>query len=313
MEKREVRNGFDEVNFTNLLSVSDVFKDDQTCRNYLEKVRWPGKRICPHCGSDSTCKFKDGKTYKCYRCRKQFTVTKGTIFERTHVPLRKWFLAFYIMTSHKKGISSCQLAKDIGVTQKTAWFMLHRIREAIRTKSFKKPLEGTIEADETYIGGKNRNRHFGKRKRGRGATGKTAVFGMVERKSGEVRSKPIKSADSETLQTAIRENVRPKSRLFTDDWLAYRALSKDYLHEIVCHSYKQYVRGEVHTNTLEGFWSHLKRGILGIYHHVSPKHLARYLDEFGHRFNTRTQKEAPRFEAALANCEGRLTYAQLIR
>jgi transposase-like protein len=306
-DTKEAKNG----NFKNLLEVAESFKTDQECRDYLEQLRWNGKRTCPHCGCAKTYKYKSGKIFKCGKCRMQFSVTKGTIFESSHVPLRKWFFAMYLMTSHKKGISSCQLARDIGVTQKTAWFMAHRIRLVIKAKSFRKPLEGTIEADETYIGGKSGNKRH--HKRGRSLSQKTPVFGMVERESGEVRCQPVERTNKACLQSIIHENVKPHSKLFTDDWPAYRSLGKEYVHEVIYHSYKQYVNGEVHTNTIEGFWSLLKRGILGIYHYVSPKHLARYCDEFGYRFNTRKSDDTPRFDKALANCEGRLTYAALIQ
>jgi transposase-like protein len=212
------------------------------------------------------------------------------------------------MTAHKKGISSCQLARDIDVTQKSAWFMTQRIRYAMKTKTVLKPMKNTVEADETYVGGK---RHKGKT--GRGSENKTPVFGLVEREKGEVRSMPVANAKKETLAPIIRENVSPSATIMTDEWGAYKGLSKDFKgHKVINHSAGQYARKGVHVNTIENFWSLLKRGIIGIYHHVSREHLHRYCDEFQFRYNSRERGDANRFEMMLGACEGRLTYNALI-
>lgn len=213
------------------------------------------------------------------------------------------------MTAHKKGISSLQLSRDIGVTQKSAWFMTQRIRLAMKNKSLFKPLSNIVECDETYIGGKKiRNS-----KRGRGAEHKTPVFGMVERQ-GEIFTIPVENCKKKTLQTIINDKVDKNARIMTDEWLAYKGLNKNYkMHNIVNHSRKEYVNGDIHVNTIEGFWSLLKRGIVGIYHSVSPKHLHRYCNEFNFRYNTKELKDNSRFTNMLNVCEGRLTYNELIR
>ncbi len=242
---------------------------------------------------------------KCSDCRKPFTVRVGTIFEESALPLQKWFMAIYILTAHKKGISSLQLSRDINVTQKTAWFMLHRIRYAVKTKSFNKPLTGTVESDESCFGGV----HSGKT--GRGSENKVPVFGMVER-GGEIRTMPVKDVKRKTLQSIIYTNVAKGSTIMSDEWWAYRGLSQDYIHHTIGHLKKEYVRGGIHTQTIEGFWSLMKRGINGIYHSVSPKHLQRYCDEYAYRYNSRKINDSERFVSTLGQLSGRLTYKKLI-
>lgn len=298
--------------FKNLVELTTYFPDDQSCREYLENQRWNGKPICPRCQSDAVYKFSDGKHYKCKPCDRKFTVLIGTVFEDTHVSLRKWFIAIYIFTSHKKGISSHQLAKDLGITQKSAWHLLHRIRYAFGA-SEPEQLDGTVEADETYIGGKAKNMHKSVREKkiaGRGSVGKTAVLGLVER-NGRVFAKPVDKADAKTLQTIILDKVEKGSNLMTDEFLAYRGLGINYSHKTVEHGAGIYVKGDIHTNTIEGYWSLLKRGIFGIYHQVSKKHLHRYCTEFGFRYNTRKGDEVTRFDSVLSECDGRLMYKTL--
>jgi transposase-like protein len=296
-----------EIKFNNLLDVVNRFPNEQSCRDFLEQMRWNGKPVCPRCGySEKIYRIQGGKLLKCASCRQPFSVKIGTIFEDSALPLQKWFYAFFIFSSHKKGISSCQLARDISVTQKTAWHMLHRIRLAMKTKSFEKPLDGIVEADETFVGGK---------KRGRNKTGypndKTPVFGMVQRQ-GEVRTMPIANVKADTIKPIIRNNVSFDSVLMTDNYNGYKGLDKEFKeHNIISHSTHQYVNGIIHTNTIEGFWSLLKRGIFGIYHHVSPEHLSRYCEEFEYRYNTRKLTETDRFALTLAQCAGRLTYKSL--
>jgi transposase-like protein len=293
-------------NFKNLIELTEYFPTDQSCREYLEKMRWNGTPICPHCDNNTSYKFQDGKYYKCKACQKKFTVLIGSIFEDTKISLKKWFIAIYIFTSHKKGISSIQLGKDIGVTQKSAWHMLHRIRYAFGNQE-PEILEGDIvEVDETYIGGKRRGG-----KRGRGSENKTAVIGLVER-NGRVITAPVPNVKAKTLLPIVREKVAKDTRIMTDDLLSYRNLGFEYDHQTIAHSKKEYVNGEVHTNTIEGYWSHLKRGIFGIYHQVSEKHLQRYCTEFSFRYNTRKGGEVERFDGVLNQSNGRLMYQTLI-
>ncbi len=295
-----------EPKFRNLLDVQRRFPDEQSCIDFLIEQRWNGKPACVHCGS--TKKFyriQKGKLLKCADCRKPFSVRVGTIFEDSPLPLQKWFFAMYVFSAHKKGISSVQLGKDIGVRQATAWFMLHRLRYGMNPKTNTKKLKNIVEADETYIGGRG---HKGKR--GRGSENKTAVFGMAER-GGNVISKPVERVNAKTLKGLIRDNVSPKATMMTDEWTAYNGLDKEFKHNVVNHGRKEYVKGEIHTNTIESFWALLKRGIHGIYHHVSKEHLRRYCDEFQFRFNSRQTEDSKRFTAMLSKCEGRLTYQTL--
>lgn len=297
----------EEPRFRNLLDVQRRFPDEKSCREYLEQARWHGKIVCVHCGSSERIyRINDGKLFKCSECRKQFSVRVGTFFEDSALLLQKWFFAIFIFSAHKKGISSCQLARDINVRQATAWFMLHRIRQGMSPKLNEKQLKNIVEADETYIGGKG---HKGKP--GRGSENKAPVFGMAER-GGNLISQPIKRANAKTLQGLIEKAVYRDATIMTDEWSAYNGLSKEFEHKVVNHSRKEYVNGDIHVNTIESFWALLKRGIFGIYHHVSPEHLHRYCNEFQYRYNTRKIEDSERFTATLGQCQGRLTYDQLI-
>lgn len=288
------------------------FSTDAACREFLESRRWPNGPICPRCGGTKAYKLQGKSTrpgvYKCAGCRKPFTVTVGTIYEDTHIPLPKWFAATYLMMTSKKGISANQASRMLGISKESAWFMMHRIRHAFRKRErARKALRGTIEADETYIGGRAPG------KRGRGAGSKVPVFAMVQR-GGKVRAQPIPNAKAATLHTLIQENVYSRSRLFTDDFTSYMGLKKKkFDHRKVNHSKKEYVRVEedgikVHTNTVESFFALLKRGIHGTFHHVSPKKLPLYCDEFCFRYDYRAIKDAPRFEQAFHDVGGRLTW-----
>jgi transposase-like protein len=295
----------------NLHGFHQRFPDEKSCRDYLKKARFPdGNIVCPKCATfDKIYELKDGKRYKCGNCKHIFTITVGTIFEASHISLHKWFLAIYIVSAHKKGISSLQLHRDLGVTQKTAWFILHRIRYMLAHGDSKRILSGTVEADETYI--KNTGKEF--KNRGREVGGTTPVIGIVER-GGEVRTFPVKSATRKELEGNLLKHVEKTAHVMTDQHSGYNYIGYHFKnHETVNHGTKEYVRGNVHTNTIEGFWSLLKRGIIGIYHYVSPKHIHRYCGEYQYRYNTRKIEDGDRFFNSLKTTETRLKYSTLIQ
>ncbi len=296
------------------------FHNEEAARKFLEEIRWPDGPVCPHCGSIGKVYENASKpgVYRCAEpeCRKDFTVKVGTLFERSHVPVHKWLLATHLLMAGKNGVSAHELHRMLGVTYKTAWFMAHRIREALRPMSSRRPMGGngrTIEADEAYIGGKEANKHKNKRQGvGGGAGGKEPVFALVER-GGAVRSFHLPTVTARTLRAVLVAQVDRKSFLMTDEHGAYKMVGQEYAgHEAVRHSTGEYVRGEAHTNTLENYFSILKRGITGTYHHVSQQHLKRYLAEFDFRYNERMAlgiTDAERAAKALAGIEGkRLTY-----
>lgn len=262
-----------------------MFPDEATARTYLERRLWPNGTICPACKSgERITTRKAAGFYRCNACKLDFTVRTGTIFERSHVPLHKWVYAMYLLVTARKGISSMQLAKEIGVTQKSAWFVLHRLREACGGNLEK--LRGTIEIDESFFGGKEGNKHEkDKLKQGRGAVGKKPVLGMRER-GGRTLAMPIETTSLEVIQGAILNNVEVGSQLYSDDHAAYSDLDGLFFkHETVSHSTGEYVRGEASINSIESVWAVMKRGVHGIYHHTSQKHLGRYVDEFAFRLN----------------------------
>lgn len=298
--------------FDSLIQLLDYFTTEEKCEQHLAVIRWNGVPTCPYCGSERVNSLKGAtKRYKCYRCRSQFGVKVGTIFHKSPLSLRKWFVAIYLVTAHKKGISSCQLARDLDITQKTAWFVLQRIRESYNNIAEK--FTDTIEIDETYIGGKEKNKHANKRlENTRGGHTKTPVLGILER-NGKVFAVPIKDRKAKTIIPIMEDTVKAGSTIYTDEFKGYISLSKNYNHEFVNHSASEYVSGNVHTNGIENFWSLLKRGIDGIYHHVSDKHLKRYVNEFTFRFNNRNLSEGSKFDVALANVNNkRLDYKTLI-
>ncbi len=297
-----------------LLEAVRYFSDLDVAIQHVAATRWPDGPVCPKCGvlDEKHYYLKSRRVWKCRACKKQFSVKVGTIFEDSPIGLDKWLPAMWIIANAKNGVSSCEVHRAIGVTQKTAWFMMHRIRLAMQSGSIEK-LSGHVEADETYIGGKARNMHKDKREQkiqGRGTSGKVAVMGLLER-HGKVKTKIVPDTKSRTLQVEVRENVQPGSEVHTDALRSYWGLDSEYVHNVVDHA-ERYVDGHVHTNGLENFWSLLKRGIGGTYVSVEPFHLFRYLDEQAFRFNEREGADGDRFQKALGTVAGRrLTYNEL--
>lgn len=299
--------------FSSILDLINKFPTEESCIKHLELIRWSGNVVSPFDPTSKVYACK-GNKYKCKNSGKYFNVRTGTIFEDTKMPLQKWFIALYIFSSHKKGISSHQLAKDLDITQKTAWFVLHRLRYAFDHPAFKAQMETTVEIDETYVGGKEGNKHKSKRKKdtqGRSLDTKSVVFGAVER-GGNVRADVVSSAGTVALNQAIKKTVKQGATVISDAYRGYWSVKTKYNHLVIDHSKGEYVRGMAHTNTIEGFWSQFKRGVYGIYHQVSAKHLQSYLNEFALRYNSRKGQCANRFNLVLSNMVGRLTYEDLI-
>ncbi len=289
------------------LSQATEMKEDQA-REYFEGILWPGGPVCPHCKSRKSWDIKSASArpgvYECAECGKQFTVTVGTVMHGSHISVRQWLMAFCLMTSSKKGVSALQLQRNLGLgSYRSAWHLAHRIRYAMKAGTFCPPLNGTVEVDETYVGGKTREG-----KRGRGSERKTPVVALVER-NGRVHSKPIERVNAKTLKAAIRENVHKSARIMTDEWPSYRGIGKEFEggHQVVNHK-SEYVRGTASTNTVESYFAFLKRGVHGIFH-VSKRHLHRYCDEFSFRWNLRKLNDGDRAIEAIQGITGkRLTY-----
>jgi transposase-like protein len=299
------------MNFKTLIQLLDFFKDEKTCLEYLEQQRWAGNPECPFCGCGKP--YVTNRGYKCRNkeCHKKFTAKVGTIYENSKISLRIWFAAIYLCTANKKGISSCGLARQLGITQKTAWFVLHLVREMLKEKA-PVMLKDVVEIDETYIGGKNKNRHADKKKqRSQGGAGKAPVFGAKQR-GGKLVTRTLSDTKHSNTVPVILETIAPGSIMVSDEYHSQKAVGPLYYHVSVNHLQGEYVRGAFHTNGVENYWSQLKRGIYGIYHKVSTKHLERYCDEFTFRYNTRQIKDNERFDLAVSQSAGRLKHKDLI-
>lgn len=307
----------------NLSRIAKEYSDETSAYTLIESIRWANGVVCPHCGSINDAslvnhrnggrKTRTGKksfrrVWYCQSCQQEFSVLIGTVFEDSKIPLSKWLLAMHEMNAAKNGVSSLELSRKLGITQKSAWHLGHRIRFAMAHSPLAAKLSGTVEADETYIGGK---RHG---KRGRGSENKTPVLSAVER-GGSVYSQPIKSVSSKNIREVLRRRVNKGATLNTDTLPSYLPVGKEFAkHETVNHGIGEYTRGTVHTNTAEGYFSQLKRSLSGTYHHVSEKHLDSYLAEFDYRYNTRKIKDGERTQRTMQKTRGkRLTYLALTK
>jgi len=299
-----------------ILGLPASAQDEKSARAFLENMRWPNGTTCAHCKSTEVYRLTPKATskspareglFKCRACKKQFSVTVGTIFEGSHIPLHKWLMAVHFLCSSKKGMSALQLSRMLGVTYKSSWFMCHRVRLAMKKMPLIQKLEGIVEVDETYIGGRSNMMH-GKT----GRENKSPVMVLVQR-NGDARSKPVESLAAKNLKREIRANVSIASTIMTDEHKSYVGLDREFVggHKVVNHSKMEYVRGNVYTNTAESFFALLKRGVHGTFHHISRKHLGRYCDEFSFRWNTRKVTDTERSEEMLKQIEGkRLLYKQ---
>ena len=300
-----------------LVQLFDLFPDEAAAHRWFEAVVWPTGRCCGHCGATNTKEVPSGKPmpYHCPDCRSYFSVRTGTAIAHSKVPLRKWAIAIYLELTSLKSVSSMKLHRDIGVSQPTAWFMLHRIREAWAAPGSDDPYSGPVEVDETYMGGKRKNMSNAKRKAladtGRGAVGKTAVVGIKDRKTNRMSARVLERTDKASLQGFVAKHAAPGATVYSDEAAAYQGLP--FPHEAVKHSVAEYVRGMAHTNGIESFWAMLKRATTGTFHKISPKHLNRYVQEFAGKHNERERDTLDIMRHVVAGLVGkRLLYRELI-
>lgn len=306
------------INFTkfnSLIQLTDFFNSEEKCKAAIAQERWgDGEVVCPYCGSTHCHICKDGR-YICKGCQNKFSVTVGTIFENTKISLRKWFMAMYLISTHKKGVSSCQLARDLDITQKTAWFILHKVR-GLYGQSDATALDGDVEMDEMYLGGKEANKHESKKvegTQGRSTKTKTPIFGMIER-DGKVIAMKVEDTKGVTLIPIVSQFVADTARVYTDELSAYNKLETNgYYHQIVNHGKREFVRAkDIHTNSIEGFWAHFKRVVFGTYHCVSKDYLPRYIDEQVYRWNTREEKASYRFHDMFSKACKHFDYSDVL-
>lgn len=306
-------NIFNELKIRSVLELADAFPNEKTCIDFLEKIFWDGNPVSPFDKSSKVYKCK-GNKYKCKNTGKYFTIRNIGIFKNSNLKLRKWFAAIWLFTSHKGGLSSMQLQRELNVTQKTTWFILQRLRECSKFEN-NHTLSGEVEIDETYVGGKNKNRHADKKvkhSQGRSFKDKTPVLGMIQR-GGKVVAHVVKSVSAEQLEPFILKTIDAFQTVYTDEWKAYNDLNLYYDHSIVNHGKKEYVNGNTSTNCIENFWGNLKRAIIGVYRVVSRKHLQKYVYEFVFRHNTRKMSTSECFMYLLSNVKGcNLSYKQLM-
>jgi len=325
--------------FNSLLELMNYFDTEEKCLQYIEQIRWNGSPVCTTCFSEKIYRFKDGKRLKCADCKTEFTAKVGTIFQNSKLPMIKWFMGMYLVSCHKKGISTYDLADDLEITQKTAWFLQQRIRKLLEQDDTI-ILEGTVQCDESFVGGKNKNRHKDKKVRnsqGRSFIDKTPVLGMVQQQETEiverehkiikgrtvkekritkkafVKCKVIASTQAEAIQPVLKDNIKEGSKIYTDEWKGYNGTENHFDRSYVDHGKGQYVNGEVTSNAAENVWSQLKRSIFGIHHWVSKKHLQKYVDECTFKFNTCKFNNGHRINLMMANISGSQPYKKLIQ
>ncbi len=310
-EKRQSGPGKSYRNGISLIQLTKLFPDEEAARQWFEAERWPDGPVCPKCQSTAIAECKDHKPqpYRCKTCRKHFSVRTDTVLARSHVPLQKWVFALYLYVTSLKGVSSMRLHRDLDVTQKTAWFMAHRIRKALESEGAL--FAGPIEVDEAYLGGREKNKHASKKtKAGRGPVGKAAVVGLKDRETNKVSAQVVEHTNQATLQAFVNARRADGAKVYTDEHGGYVGLDN---HESVKHSVGEYVKDQAHTNGIESFWASLKRGYTGTYHKMSVKHLDRYVNEFAGRHNLREADTLDQMAHVAAGCVGqRLLYQDLI-